>query len=184
MQTIANKYYHTLNAYGIDDAIEQGKDWYPAAWRHCIDMGKWYDVTPERVAAVMAVTSPRARWSKNLLATEQILQDMHRPEYKRRPTYGILTKNAIKGMLVANDRYYSRHVTGPKVTNFYLNILGHTDPVTVDAIMSKAAGFGSDVTVGIRRDVEAAVCTVADVLGMTPRDTQAAIWIAYRGSAA
>jgi len=87
-------------------------------------------------------------------------------------------------MLVANDRYYSRHVTGPKVTNFYLNILGHTDPVTVDAIMSKAAGFGSDVTVGIRRDVETAVRTVADVIGMTPRDTQAAIWIAYRGSAA
>ncbi len=141
-------------------------------------------MTPERVAAILAVTSPRARWSKNVEATTHILQDMHRPAYKRRASYGILGANAAKGMLVANDRYYSRHVTGPKVTNFYLNILGHTDPVTVDAIMSKAAGFGSDVTVGIRRDVETAVRTVADVIGMTPRDTQAAIWIAYRGSAA
>lgn len=184
MQTIANKYYHTLNAFGIDDAIEQGKMWYPAAWRHCIDMGKWYDVTPERVAAVMAVTSPRARWSKNLLATEQILQDMHRPEYKRRPTYGILRKNAAKGMLVANDRYYSRHVTGPKVTNFYLNILGHTDPITVDAIMGKAAGFGSDIRPVMRTQIEEAVLTLSNVLGTSPRDTQAAIWIAYRGSAA
>ena len=184
MQTIANKYYHTLNAYGIDNAIEQGKDWYPAAWRHCIDMGKWYDVTPERVAAVMAVTSPRARWSKNLLATEQILQDMHRPAYKRRPSYGILTKNAVKGMLVANDRYYSRHVTGPKVTNFYLNILGHTDPITVDAIMGKAAGYGSDIRTHMRTEIEAAVRSLSDVLGISPRDTQAAVWIAYRGSAA
>ena len=183
MQTIANKYYHTLNAYGIDNAIEQGKDWYPAAWRHCIDMGKWYDVTPERVAAVMAVTSPRARWSKNLLATEQILQDMHRPEYKRRPTYGILTKNAIKGMLVANDHYYSRHVTGPKVTNFYLNILGHTEPVTVDSIMSKAAGYGSDVNNSIRAEVVEACHTLGSVLDLSPRDAQAAVWIAYRGSA-
>ena len=90
MQTIANKYYHTLNAYGIDDAIEQGKAWYPNAWDKCKFMGYWYDVTPERVAAIMAVTSPRARWSKNLLATEQILQDMHRPAYKRRASYGIL----------------------------------------------------------------------------------------------
>jgi len=184
MQTIANKYYHTLNAYGIDYAIEQGKDWYPAAWRHCIDMGKWYDVTPERVAAVMAVTSPRARWSKNLLATEEILQDMHRPAYKRRPSYGILTKNAMKGMRVANDRYYSRHVTGPKVTNFYLNILGHTDPITVDAIMGKAAGYGSDIRTHMRTEIETAVRSLSDVLGITPRDTQAAVWIAYRGSAA
>ena len=184
MQTIANKYYHTLNAYGIDMAVQQGKDWYPAAWRHCIDMGKWYDVTPERVAAVMAVTSPRARWSKNLLATEQILQDMHRPAYKRRPSYGILTKNAVKGMLVANDRYYSRHVTGPKVTNFYLNILGHTDPITVDAIMGKAAGYGSDIRTHMRTEIEAAVRSLSDVLGISPRDTQAAVWIAYRGSAA
>jgi hypothetical protein len=184
MQTIANKYYHTLNAYGIDKAIEQGTAWYPNAWDKCKFLGYWYDVTPERVAAILAVTSPRARWSKNVEATTHILQDMHRPAYKRRVSYGILGANAAKGMLVANDRYYSRHVTGPKVTNFYLNILGHTDPVTVDAIMSKAAGFGSDVTVGIRRDVETAVRTVADVIGMTPRDTQAAIWIAYRGSAA
>ncbi len=184
MQTIANKYYHTLNAYGIDDAIEQGKAWYPNAWDKCKFMGYWYDVTPERVAAIMAVTSPRARWSKNLLATEQILQDMHRPEYKRRPSYGILRKNAAKGMLVANDRYYSRHVTGPKVTNFYLNVLGHTDPITVDAIMGKAAGFGSDIRVGMRNEIETAVRSLSEVLGITPRDTQAAVWIAYRGSAA
>ena len=184
MQTIANKYYHTLNAYGIDDAIEQGKMWYPNAWDKCKFMGYWYNVTPERVAAILAVTSPRARWSKNVEATEQILQDMHRPAYKRRPSYGILTKNAAKGMLVANDRYYSRHVTGPKVTNFYLNILGHTDPVTVDAIMGKAAGFGSDIRVGMRNEIETAVRSLSDVLGITPRDTQAAVWIAYRGSAA
>lgn len=184
MQTIANKYYHTLNAYGIDKAIAEGKDWYPNAWNICKQYGKWYDVTPERVAAILAVTSPRARWSKNVEATIGILQDMHRPEYKRMPSYGILRKNAAKGMLIANDRYYSRHVTGPKVTNFYLNILGHTDPITVDAIMGKAAGFGSDIRVGMRTQIEDAVTSLSSVLGITPRDTQAAVWIAYRGSAA
>jgi len=49
--------------------------------------------------------------------------------------------------------------------------------------MSKAAGYGSDVNNKIRADVAQGVRTVADVLGMNPRDTQAAIWCAFRGSA-
>lgn len=182
--TTANKYYKILDAYGIDMAKAQGETWYLDAWQFCIDAGKWYDVTPERVAAIVSVTSPRARWSKNIEATNAILQDMRRPQYKRRSYYGILPANAAKGMLVANDRYYSRHVTGPKVTNFYLNILGHTEPVTVDSIMSKAAGYGSDVNNKIRAEVVEACHTLGSVLDMTPRDTQAAVWVAYRRSAA
>ena len=184
MTTISNKYYHTLSAYGIDKAIAQGTIWYPDAWQYCLDVSKEYPVTPERVAAVLAVTSPRARWSKNIDATYGIIQDAFKPAHKRRASYGILSANVAKGMLVANDRYYSRHVTGPKVTNFYLNILGHQDPVTVDSIMSKAAGYGSDVNNRIRGEVESAVHTLSDVLGISPRDTQAAVWIAFRGSPA
>lgn len=183
--TIANKFYNVLNNYehGVDWAIAEGEAWYPGAWHYCLDVSKEYDVTPERVAAILAVTSPRARWSKNVEATYKIVQDSFKPERKRQPSYGILNANAIKGMLVATDRYYSRHVTGPKVTNFYLNILGHTDPITTDSIMSKAAGYGSDVTSKIRAEVEQGVRTIADMFSITPRDAQAAIWIAYRGSA-
>ena len=182
MQTTANKYYKILDAYGIDLAIEQGKDWYPKAWDFCKQAGRWYDVTPERVAAIVAVTSPRARWSKNIEATVGILQDMHRPMFKRQSYYGVLRRNAEKGMLVANDRYYSRHVTGPKVSNFYLNILGYQEPVTVDSIMSKAAGYGSDVNMSIRDEVQDACRTLGSVLDLSPRDAQAAVWIAYRRS--
>lgn len=183
MTTIANKYYHTLEGYGIDKALAEGEAWYPEALRICRNAAKTYKVTPERVAALMAVTSPRARWSKNVDAVHYILEDANKPEFKHRPSYGILSANVRKGMLVANDRYYSRHVTGPKVSNFYLNILGYTEPVTVDSIMSKAAGFGSDVSTKIREDVTSAVRTLSDVFAVTPRDMQAAVWIAYRGGA-
>lgn len=182
--TTANKFYNVLDSYGIGQAIAEGQAWYPFAWKRCLVAARCYDVTPERVAAMLAVTSPRARWSKNVEATMMLLQDMRQPEYKRRKSYGVLNRNAAKGMLVANDRYYSRHVTGPKVTNFYLNILGHTDPITVDSIMSKAAGYGSDLNNHIRMTVEHGVRTLAEVFDTTPRDMQAAIWIAYRGSAA
>lgn len=182
--TIANRYYKILDFYGIEDAMHQGQAWYPEAWATCRSISKSYSIAPERVAAIMAVTSPRARWQKNVAATYAIVEDAFMPEHKRRSYYGILPANARKGLVVANDRYYSRHVTGPKVSNFYLNILGHTQPVTVDAIMSKAAGYGSDVNNKIRSEVEQAVYTLSDVLGMTPRDTQASVWIAFRGSAA
>jgi pimeloyl-ACP methyl ester carboxylesterase len=182
--TIANKYYRTLEAYGIDKALAEGQAWYPNAWKFCLTAARFHNITPERVAAVVAVTSPRTRWQKNIQATAEILEDVSKPVHKRQKSYGILGANAAKGILIANDRYYSRHVTGAKVTNFYLNILGHTNPITVDSIMSKAAGYGSDVNNSIRSEVEAAVHTMCPVFDMNPRDMQAAVWIAYRGSAA
>lgn len=182
--TTANKFYNVLDSYGIEQAIIQGKDWYPEAWRTCREFSMIYGITPERVAAIMAVTSPRARWHKNVDATYMIIEDSFKPQHKRRSSYGILNANARKGFTVANDRYYSRHVTGPKVSNFYANILGHTNLITVDSIMSKAAGYGSDVNNHIRMTVEQGVRTLAEVFDTTPRDMQAAIWIAYRGSAA
>ena len=40
------------------------------------------------------------------------------------------------------------------------------------------------MTKKIRCEVTEACYSLADVFGMTPRDTQAAVWIAYRGGAA
>lgn len=181
--TTANKFYNVLDSYGIEQAIQEGQAWYPEAWRICRGLSNGYGISPERVAAIMAVTSPRARWQKNVDATYMIIEDSFKPRHKRRSSYGILNANARKGFLVADDRYYSRHVTGPKVSNFYLNILGHTEPITVDSIMSKAAGYGSDVSQRIRSEVEDGVRCVAQMFAVTNRDAQAAIWIAYRGSA-
>ena len=183
MTTIANKFYNVLDEYGIDKAMAQGQVWYPEAWQYCLDVSKDYPITPQRVAAILAVTSPRARWSKNVEATYKIVEDSFKPQHKRRSSYGILGSNAAKGLIVANDRYYSRHVTGPKVSNFYLNIIGHTDPITVDSIMAYAAGFGNDLSQRVRTEIEHGVRVVADMFSVSPRDAQAAIWIAYRGSA-
>ena len=184
MSSVANKFYRIVDAYGIEKAAIEGQAWYPEAWSHCLSVSKEYGVSAQRVAAVLAVTSPRARWGKNVEATYSIVADSFVPDYMRRSSYGILGANARKGIQVMTDRYYSKLVTGEKVSNFYLNILGHTEPVTVDSIMSYAAGYGSDVSKKIRSEVTEACYSLADVFGMTPRDTQAAVWIAYRGSAA
>ena len=184
MSSVANKFYRIVDAYGIEQAAIEGQAWYPEAWNHCLSVSKEYGVSAQRIAAVMAVTSPRARWSKNVEATYNIVADSFIPDYMRQSSYGILGANARKGTQVMTDRYYSKLVTGEKVSNFYLNILGHTQPVTVDSIMSYAAGYGSDVSKKIRSEVTEACHSLADVFGMTPRDTQAAVWIAYRGGPA
>ena len=184
MSSVANKFYRIVDAYGIEKAALEGQAWYPAALAHCKDVSREYGVSAQRVAAVMAVTSPRARWSTNVNATYSIVADSFMPDYMRQSSYGILGANARKGTQVMTDRYYSKLVTGEKVSAFYLNILGHTEPVTVDSIMSYAAGYGSDVSKKIRAEVTDACHSLADVFGMSPRDTQATVWIAQRGSAA
>lgn len=181
--TTANKFYSVLDEFGIDDAISMGQAWYPEAWQYCLDVSKDYNITPQRVAAILAVTSPRARWSSNVSATYKIVEDSFKPDHMRRSSYGILGANVRKGFTVANSRYYSRHVTGPKVGNFYLNIIGHKDPITVDSIMAYAAGFGNDITKSVRENIETGVRHIAQVFDISNRDAQAAIWIAYRGSA-
>jgi len=183
MSSAAFKFYATIQEYGSDEAIAEGKAWYPNAWKECQRIGKENNLTPERVAAIVSITSPRARWSVNISAAEMIAADASVPEFKRRKNYGILSSNAAKAIIASEDRYYSRLVTGPKVTSFYLNLLGHTEPVTVDSLMSKCAGYGSDVTNKIRNEVTNACHSIADVFDITPRDAQAAVWIAFRGSA-
>jgi hypothetical protein len=182
--TIANKFYNVLDEFGIDDAVSMGQAWYPEAWQYCLDVSKDYAITPQRVAAILAVTSPRARWSSNVSATYKIVEDSFRPDHMRRSSYGILGANVRKGFTVANSRYYSKHVTGPKVGNFYLNIIGHKDPITVDSIMAYAAGFGNDISNSVRAEIETGVRNIAQVFGISNRDAQASIWIAYRGTPA
>jgi len=177
-------FHRTLADYGLSDAIAAGVAWYPDALEMCNYKAYRYSLSTARVAALVAVTSPRARWSTNISAVESILEDSRRPLSARRAHYGILGANAAKGARIVSEWDYNYLITGPKVTAFYRAILGDSNSVTVDAIMSRAAGYGASVTVKIRRTVEAATREVAHDLGLSPRDAQAAIWVAYRGSAA
>jgi hypothetical protein len=182
MITVANKFYKHMNAYGVDRAVNDGTSWYPLAWDLCKRIAKQHDVRPKRVAAVMAVTSPRARWSANVAATVGIIGDHNAG--KGFGTYGVLRANETKAIRIMTSRYYSNIITGPKVSVFYDALCGDEDAVTVDSIMSQAAGYGSDVSPRIREEVTTACWQIADVFGISPRDAQASVWCAYRRSAA
>ena len=181
MVTVANKFYKHMNKYGMGYAVKHGKEWYPSAWNTCRSIADRFDTTPKRVAAVMAVTSPRARWSTNVAATVAIIGDHHAG--KGFGTYGILRANETKAIRIMTSRYYANIITGPKVSVFYDAICGDENAVTVDSVMSQAAGYGADVSPRIREEVTTACWQIADVFGLSPRDAQAAVWCAFRGSA-
>ncbi len=181
--TVANRFYNHLRVYGVDRAVADGRAWYPNAWNVCKSIGREYGVAPKRVAAVMAVTSPRARWSVNVEATHNIVQDAVRSD-QFASSYNVLSANSQKAIRIMTSRYYANVLSGPKVSAFYDAICGDTDSVTVDSLMSKAAGYGSDVSDHIREEVTTACWQISDVFGLSPRDAQAAVWCAFRGSAA
>lgn len=178
-------YREALADYGHGRAFAEGSAWYPLAWRECRRLAREHNVTPERAAAIVAILSPRARWSANLRAADMLLADsdaMRTGRRKRlRRRYNVLPANVRRASVAYSAREYSSLVSGPKVSAFYRNIIGDVDIVTVDTIMSKAGGFGSVVSPKVRAAVVSAVILLADEYGMTPRDMQAAVWVAYRG---
>jgi len=182
--SVASKYHAILLNHDLDWSISQGKSWYPYAWDTCVSIGTHFGVAPRRVAAVMAVTSPRARWSVNKAVTRAIISDVKtyggvRSEYR----YNVLPANVLKANTIMTSRYYRDVISGPKVSAFFDAICGNEDVVVVDSLMSKAAGFGVNVTDRIRSEVTLACYTIGDVLDICPRDAQAAVWCAYRESA-
>ena len=72
---------------------------------------------------------------------------------------------------------------GPKTNAFARAIAGDENAVVVDVWMMRAGGFGIDSPNKTQyTDVTNAIKTVANKFSLTPRTTQALIWIMVRGS--
>lgn len=198
---IAERYQAYLELYGLDRALQEGREWYPRALETCKQIAETdgRGVVPlERVVGLMATYSPRKRWSINVqIARDTVRQWVEQGTYDangalplgrergenilRHPAGEEMIHNPYAGFPYDFD--FEQHVLGPKVQSFYQNIMGNPNPVTVDVVMNKASGAASDdVTAGQRRLITHAVNILADRFGMSPRDMQAAIWISYRGT--
>jgi hypothetical protein len=73
---------------------------------------------------------------------------------------------------------------GLKTNAFARAIAGDENAVTIDVWMCKAGGLNTNAPSRQQyRELSQAVIDVSNVIGLTPRVTQALIWIVYRGSA-
>jgi hypothetical protein len=128
----------------------------------------------ENAASVISSFSPRQRWSRNVV---QALEFANGGEPKG------LTNNLRMAQFSMVDGF--KALNGMKTNAFAKAIAGDVNAITIDVWMIKAAGYGNKNSVNKSeyRELSDAVNVVAFELGLTPRTTQALIWIIFRGSA-
>lgn len=156
---------------------EDGAQWYPLHTQLVIRLSRDWYVSEEHAAAVLSHLSPRVQWDKAIAAAPVILSG-------QRPS-GILGDRieACQQALRAVDPLTT--FGGPKTRNFYLNLIGDLDAVTVDVWAWRIALGEHDVKVESRAGVYDAVAhcyrLAAAKRGVRPSTMQAATWCALRG---
>jgi hypothetical protein len=171
-----------------------GARWYADAYATAVELADRYGFTAAQAVGVIAALSPRVRWAPNVAAAATVLSwaedardglPVADVETLARECGGLFRANVRKAMHVVALDDPLGGLNGPKERAFYRNIMGDTSGVTVDVWATRAATYGkqdhprgkadyANIAQGYRRAARAA--------GTTPRDLQAAVWVAYRGS--
>jgi len=165
----------TLQTY-IEDAtpgqIEQSAKWYFEAEKVANKVAENLESSLEVGASVVSAFSPRERWTSNV--TKAIHFSLGKP------VTGL--SNNLK-MAEASKVLGYEALRGPKTNAFARAIAGDENAVVVDVWMMRAAGYGVDSPNKTQyTEVTEAIKTVSNKFGLTPRTTQALIWIMVRGS--
>lgn len=170
------------------DQVAAGIGWYEHALEVCVMIATinapgMIPVAVDAVAGTFAAYSPRCQVSTNIAwcaatihaaRTGQACPEVHTRTMRR------------QAWAIAQGASWQDVLRGPKVRAFAANILGDTDQVTVDVWAVRAALGPAACPAGrITARQYAAIAEVyqraARRLGMSPRDTQAAAWMAVRG---
>ena len=176
-----------LERYDAADAadIAAGLAWYDRAERTMAAMARYFGVPRETAAGVVAALSPRVQWAPNVAAAERMLAAAGAGASEPRVNgYGA---NRRKAWAIAQGADPETVLGGPKVTAFYSNLTGDPDRVTVDVWAARGAGLdmpdGRTLSARTMRELGKAYATAAERRGITPRQLQAAVWVAVRGRA-
>lgn len=187
----------------VDDATrETGSAWYPGSQEWIDYVTKGTNYTPEQGAAIVAAFSPNTAWNDNLyLAFNFIKGKPLRPNSDGEGTLPDNIKRArrvadgvdVKGNKV-DDPIASLQGNDPegvyKISNFYRNLTGNQEAVTVDrwAVRAAIAGVGSDEAEkilgrkGAYAKIALAYRQAAARHGVTPAAMQAIVWGQIRGT--
>jgi hypothetical protein len=173
-----------------------GMDWYDTANEYINFLGKKTGRDPRQVGAIMSAFSPQTAWDANMAAATHFIMnyDPRNPnalddkmgglgenlERAKRIHAAGDEEGWLAGLQNGNDAH--------KITNFYYNLMGDRDKVTIDSWMARALlGKGSDgladktvqKVLGWKEGYDTmagAVQSAAKKLGITPRELQATVW--------
>ena len=163
----------------------RGRAWYDAAQDACESIAADTGVAVDRVAAVMAITSPDAKLVQNVAWTRAACEAYRdgAPLTAGRYPKDQLPKVAGALNQRMNPGYFVR---GPKVAAFYRSIMGDRDTLTIDRWAVEAAGGDRSKVPNktLRLILTAAYEVAATTCGESIRDFQAIVWIQARETTA
>lgn len=185
---------------------ENGLKWYAQEYQNCVDLALTYDLPLEHVISCVACLSPQLRWSHNILVAEIVIRHYVSGGYipsindylskraslvelgqdQRLPSIpaNVTGANKVKALWILQG--YNA-LSGQKVTSFYDNLLrfGDSSRVTVDS-HAISAWFGViapqsvSVVPSYYKIIEADYRKCAEILGVSPLECQAVIWVVKR----
>ena len=157
--------------------IELATQWYADAELLAHDLIRIFAsrgvvVNLEQSASVVSSFSPRQRWARN------VVQSL---EFANGGTPAGLKNNLVMAQNSLTLGFNA--LKGLKTNAFARAIAGDENAVTIDVWMCYAGGLETNAPNKTQyRAMAQAVTDVAKELGLTPRTTQALIWIIFRGS--
>lgn len=163
------------------DDFKAGAGWYPAQRAELARVAEAAGLPAETVAAAAATLSPAGAWSTLMERLPNFLRDVGsdnaRPQF---PTYGA---NREKAAAIVRAGAGVAACTGTKVSTFAKALWGDDTAVTVDRHAAELALGFRPRTLGrpLVSRIAAAYTAVAVDFGLTPRDLQAALWVAKVG---
>jgi hypothetical protein len=187
-----------IDKYNASDegTREAGSQWYDTANQYIRNLAEKTGRDPAQVAAIVSAFSPQTSWDANMAAANYFMMnfDPNNPNAiddkmgglgdnleRAKRIYGANDEDGyLAGLQNGNDAH--------KITNFYHNLMGSKDHVTIDSWMARALlGEGADglADKSVQKvlnwkdgyDTMAnSVRSAAQKLGISPRELQAIVW--------
>lgn len=187
-----------IDKYNASDAgtREAGGQWYDTANEYIHNLAQKSGLDPAKVGAIVSAFSPQTSWDANMAAANYFIMnyDPNNPDAIN-DKMGGLTENLERAKRIHaaddEDGYLAGLQNGNdahKITNFYHNLMGSKDHVTIDSWMARALlGKGADglADKSVQKvlgwkdgyDIMAnSVRSAAQKLGVSPRELQAIVW--------
>lgn len=169
------------------DIRETGRNWYDEAQSFCSRLSAELECRFDVAAAVLAVLSPNCSWEQNQADARAVLYCSKHgiPWYQCKvATYN---KNKLKAFTIADSGRVGNVVRGPKVTRFYLNIVGdHSEPAidshAINAYVGKrlVGSMAPSPPVALVEETFDAYMRAAGRVSETPSAFQAIIWLKWK----
>lgn len=161
-----------------EDQCEQGRAWYPAAYKLVSTIADYTGLNTERITFALAALSPRNPWRWNVFDAYSFAAA--RAEGRTMPRATTFKRNWAAAWAALDYGTDPWSTSAPKVRAFVEAINGNSEAVVVDTWAVRIATGGKRDRVKSDADyatIAGAYVRVAETFGEEPRAVQAITWL-------